>query len=48
MPFAECDGVKLFFEEFGDGIPIVFVHEFADDYRSWLAQVRFFHGAIAA
>jgi pimeloyl-ACP methyl ester carboxylesterase len=42
MPFAECNGVKLFFEESGDGIPIVFVHEFADDYRSWVAQVRFF------
>ena len=42
MAFADNGGVKLFFEETGDGIPIVFVHEFADDYRSWLPQVRFF------
>ena len=42
MAFADNSGVKLFFEETGDGIPIVFVHEFADDYRSWLPQVRFF------
>jgi pimeloyl-ACP methyl ester carboxylesterase len=42
MAFADNGGVKLFFEETGNGIPIVFVHEFADDYRSWLPQVRFF------
>ncbi|MFL2668680.1 MAG: alpha/beta fold hydrolase [Alphaproteobacteria bacterium] len=42
MAFADNSGVKIFYEEIGDGIPIVFVHEFADDYRSWLPQVRFF------
>jgi len=42
MAFADSSGVKIFYEEIGDGIPIVFVHEFADDYRSWLQQVRFF------
>ena len=42
MAFADNGGVKLFFEQTGDGIPIVFVHEFADDYRSWVPQVRFF------
>lgn len=36
------DGVKLFYEETGSGIPIVFVHEFAGDYRSWEPQVRRF------
>src|SRR5215467_14308692 len=36
------DGVKLFYEEVGDGIPIVFVHEFAGDSRSWEAQLRCF------
>lgn len=36
------DGVKLYFEEAGEGIPIVFVHEFAGDYRSWEPQVRHF------
>ena len=36
------DGVKLYYEETGKGIPIVFVHEFAGDYRSWEQQVRYF------
>ncbi|HEY7245859.1 MAG TPA: alpha/beta hydrolase [Xanthobacteraceae bacterium] len=34
------DGVKLYYEETGSGIPIVFVHEFAGDHRSWEPQVR--------
>jgi pimeloyl-ACP methyl ester carboxylesterase len=36
------DGVKLYYEETGKGIPIVFIHEFAGDYRSWENQVRYF------
>jgi pimeloyl-ACP methyl ester carboxylesterase len=36
------DGVKLYFEEAGSGVPIVFVHEFAGDHRSWESQVRYF------
>ena len=36
------DGVKLYYEETGKGIPIVFIHEFAGDYRSWEPQVRHF------
>lgn len=36
------DGVKLFYEEAGTGIPIVFVHEFAGDLRSFEPQMRFF------
>jgi pimeloyl-ACP methyl ester carboxylesterase len=36
------DGVKLFYEEVGAGIPIVFVHEFAGDVRSWEPQLRHF------
>ena len=43
MPFAETDDtVRLFYEETGDGLPVIFVHEFAGDYRSWEAQVRHF------
>lgn len=42
MPYADADGVKLYYEETGDGFPIVFVHEFAGDHRSWEPQVRFF------
>src|SRR5215831_551222 len=36
------DNVKLYYEDSGSGIPIVFVHEFAGDYRSWESQVRYF------
>ncbi|HXZ51528.1 MAG TPA: alpha/beta hydrolase [Burkholderiales bacterium] len=36
------DGVKLYYEEAGSGTPIVFVHEFAGDCRSWEPQVRHF------
>jgi pimeloyl-ACP methyl ester carboxylesterase len=43
MPFAQTDdGVKLYYEETGRGYPMVFVHEFAGDYRSWEPQVRYF------
>jgi pimeloyl-ACP methyl ester carboxylesterase len=36
------DGVKLYYEETGSGIPIVFVHEFAGDLRSYELQMRYF------
>ncbi|HEY2336691.1 MAG TPA: alpha/beta hydrolase [Burkholderiales bacterium] len=36
------DGVKLHYEEAGAGTPIVFVHEFAGDHRSWEPQLRHF------
>ncbi|MGH7118908.1 MAG: alpha/beta fold hydrolase [Acetobacteraceae bacterium] len=36
------DGVKLAYTEAGRGEPIVFVHEFAGDMRSWETQLRFF------
>jgi pimeloyl-ACP methyl ester carboxylesterase len=36
------DGVKLNDEDSGSGIPVVFMHEFAGDHRSWEAQVRYF------
>ncbi|MBL8384761.1 MAG: alpha/beta hydrolase [Burkholderiales bacterium] len=43
MPHATTrDGVRLYYEEAGSGIPLVFVHEFAGDWRSWEPQMRFF------
>jgi pimeloyl-ACP methyl ester carboxylesterase len=43
MPHISTDdGVRLYFEETGSGVPIVFVHEFAGDYRSWEPQLRYF------
>ncbi len=42
MPYADADGTRLFYEERGSGFPVVFVHEFAGDHRSWEPQVRYF------
>jgi pimeloyl-ACP methyl ester carboxylesterase len=43
MPHATADdGVKLYYEETGAGVPVVFVHEFAGDLRSWEPQLRRF------
>jgi pimeloyl-ACP methyl ester carboxylesterase len=43
MPYATTDDrVKLWYEETGSGQPIVFVHEFAADHRSWEPQMRHF------
>ncbi len=36
------DNIKLYYEEVGSGIPIVFVHEFAGDVRSYEMQMRYF------
>jgi len=36
------DNVRLYYQEVGSGTPIVFVHEFAGDYRSWEPQLRYF------
>lgn len=43
MPYATTDdGVRLHYEETGGGHPLLFLHEFAGDHRSWEPQVRFF------
>ena len=43
MPTLKADdGVRLHYEEAGSGVPIVFVHEYAGDWRSWEPQLRYF------
>ena len=43
MPHATADdGVKLYYEEAGAGAPVIFVHEYAGDFRSWEPQLRHF------
>ncbi len=43
MAFAVAeDGTRLYLEEAGSGTPLLFVHEFAGDHRSWEPQVREF------
>jgi len=42
MPTGLINGVHLYYEEAGHGVPMIFVHEFAGEARSWAPQVRFF------
>ena len=43
MSYASAkDGVKLYYEEAGSGTPLLLIHEFAGDCRSWEPQMRFF------
>ena len=43
MPYAKADdGVRLYFEETGSGTPVILVHEFAGDLRSFEPQMRHF------
>jgi pimeloyl-ACP methyl ester carboxylesterase len=43
MPHAIADdGVRLYYEQTGSGTPVIFVHEYAGDCRSWEAQMRHF------
>src|SRR3984885_4366338 len=37
-----ADDVHLYYEEAGTGTPVVFVHEFAGDWRTWEPQMRHF------
>ena len=51
MSYAQGPGgVRLYYEEAGEGSPIVFVHEFGGTYKSWEPQLRAFarrHRCIA-
>ena len=42
MPIARVNGVDLYYEETGQGTPLVWSHEFGGDYRTWEPQVRYF------
>jgi len=36
------DGTRLYVEEAGQGTPVIFVHEYAGDFRTWEPQMRYF------
>lgn len=42
MPIAKVNGVELYYEAVGDGVPLVWNHEFAGDCQSLSFQVRHF------
>jgi pimeloyl-ACP methyl ester carboxylesterase len=42
LPYIESGSVQLYYEDTGEGSPLVFIHEFSGDHRSWEPQVRCF------
>ena len=47
MPMIQADdGVRLYAESTGNGTPMLFIHEFAGDHRSWEPQVQYFSAAL--
>ena len=44
MPFFTNEGARLYYEETGQGRPLVFLHGFSWDMRQWRHQVRHFAG----
>ena len=41
MPtLSASDGTSLYFEETGAGDPVLFIHEFAGNHRTWAAQMK--------
>jgi pimeloyl-ACP methyl ester carboxylesterase len=42
MPYVQSEGAKLYYEEAGTGVPIVFAHEFSGDLYSWELQMQYF------
>ena len=42
MAHAVVNGVRLYYEDVGQGVPMIFVHEFAGEAASWAPQMRFF------
>jgi pimeloyl-ACP methyl ester carboxylesterase len=41
MPYAVLPNIKLYYEEYGSGEPVLFLHGFTLDRRMWEAQVPF-------
>ncbi len=42
MPVTELDSFRCYFEDTGQGWPLVFLHGFSLDHRMWQPQVSFF------
>lgn len=42
MPSVDVNGVSLYYEEKGNGDPLVFCHGIPTDYRAWSFQTEFF------
>jgi pimeloyl-ACP methyl ester carboxylesterase len=42
LPIAHVNDIDLAYEQYGEGFPLIWVHEFAGSRESWLPQVNFF------
>ena len=42
MPLADVNGIQIYYEEAGSGVPLIFSHELAGSWESWKDQSRFF------
>ena len=42
MPSVDVDGVSLYYERAGSGVPVVFSHGIPTDHRAWSSQVEAF------
>ncbi len=42
MPYAQLDTVRLYYEEYGQGAPVIFLHGFTLDHRQWRTQIDLF------
>ncbi|MGI8553447.1 MAG: alpha/beta fold hydrolase [Dehalococcoidia bacterium] len=42
MPAVHVNGVEIFYQEAGQGFPLILSHEFAGSWESWREQVRYF------
>lgn len=42
MPYITSGDIKIYYEEKGEGVPIVFLHGFSVDLRMWRGQIDYF------
>ena len=42
MPTTEVNGITLYYEDYGNGYPVVFLHGFAGTTQAWNPQVPVF------
>ena len=42
MPLLAIKGVEIFYQDFGQGYPLILSHEFAGSWESWKQQIGFF------
>ncbi len=44
MPYCAVNGINLYYETYGDGVPVVFAHGSGGNHASWFHQTHAFSG----